>query len=375
VTIFVAIVFLLWAISFANAILSLALVPRLSSAPGTRHQAPVVSIIVPARNEERIIERSVRSFLSQEYGALEVIVVNDRSTDATGEILRGIADPRLVVIDGEEPPAGWLGKTWALAEGSRAARGELLLFVDADVIYAPATVAAAVAHMGRGPAAMITFFPRFELHGFWEHIALPQLLLMAYAVVPAWLSNRTRWRSLALGGGPGILIRRDVCDAVGGHETRKNKVLDDIGLARLVRRAGHRTEVVRVDDLVSLRMYHGGREIIDGFTKNLFSAFSRSYVLATLFFLFGFVVNALPYALPFVTAGFVQRLSIGIVVLISLTRLVLFTSFRYGVLNALLGHPLMYAFWTAIYIRSVWQTGFRNEVQWRGRTYGGFDER
>jgi glycosyltransferase involved in cell wall biosynthesis len=381
VTLLVAIVFGLWALSFAHAILSLALVPRLRRAgsparlDGLRARPTFVSIIVPARNEARIIEQSVHSFLAQDYPALEVIVVNDRSTDATGEILRGIADPRLVVIDGEEPPAGWLGKPWALAEGSRAARGELLLFVDADVIYAPATVAAAVAHMERGPAAMITFFPHFDLHGFWEHIALPQLLLMAYAVVPAWLSNRTRWRYLALGGGPGNLIRRDVYDAVGGYERLKNKVIDDIGLARLVRMAGHRTEGVRADDLVSLRMYHGPREIFDGFTKNLFSAFSRSYLLATFFFVAGFILNLLPYALPFVTAGFVQWLSVGIVVLISLTRLVLFTSFRYGVLNALLGHPLMYAFWTAIYIRSVWQTGFRNEVRWRGRTYGGFDER
>jgi chlorobactene glucosyltransferase len=372
VTILAAIVFVIWAISFANALLSLALVPRLRAAHGTRHTAPV-SIVVPARNEARIIERSVRSFLNQDV--LEVIVVNDHSTDATGAILRSIDDPRLRVIDGEEPPPGWLGKPWALAEGSRAARGELLLFVDADVIYAPGTVAAAADYLERSGAALITLFPHFEFRTFWEAIVLPQLLLVAYAVIPAWLSNRTRSKYLAVGGGPGNLVRREVYDAVGGHEALKDAVVDDIGLARLVRIAGQRTEGVRADDLVSLRMYHGAREILDGFTKNLFPAFGRSYLIASVVFLLGAVIHVLPYVLLFVTAGIVQWLSAGTVVLISLTRLVLFTSFRYGVLNALLGHPLMHAFWTAIYIRSVWHTGIRNEVQWRGRTYGGFDER
>ena len=395
-TVLVAAVFVLWAISFANAVLSLLLVPRLGErlsepqspgvSPGDLATGPEarslraggplsVSLIVPARNEARIIEQSVRSFLAQDYPALEVIVVNDRSTDATGDILRRIDDPRLVVIDGDEPPPGWLGKPWALAEGSRAARGDLLLFVDADVIYAPGTVSAAVDHFERSDAGMLTLFPHFELRTFWEKIALPQLLVVAFAILPAWLSNRTRSRYLALGGGPGNLIRREVYDAVGGHDALKGEVVDDIGLARLVRMAGHRTEGVRAGEFVSLRMYHGAREIFDGFTKNLFPALGKRYVLASVIFLFGFVVNVLPYVLPFTTAGFVQSVSIGIVVLISLTRLVLFVSFGYGVLNALLGHPLMYAFWTAIYIRSVWQTGIRNEVQWRGRRYGGFDER
>ena len=381
-------ILVLWTIWFINAVLSLLLVPRLRAdgawclVPGaglldrTRHQAPgtlpLVSIIVPARNEARIIAESVRSFLAQDYELLEVVVVNDRSTDATGEILHSIDDPRLVVIDGLEPPPGWLGKPWALTEGSRAARGDVLLFVDADVIYAPALVSAAVERLEGGNASLITFFPHFELHGFWEHLALPQLLFTAYAVVPAWLSNRTTNRYMSLAGGPGIMIQREIYDEVGGHEKLRAEVVDDIGLARLVRMAGHRTEGVRADDLVSLRMYHGGREIFDGFTKNLFAAFGHSYIVASLFFTAGVACNILPYVLLFVTAGFVQWLSVGVIALITLTRLVLFVPFRYGVVNALLGHPLMFAFWTAIYIRSLWQTGVRRETRWRGRTYGRF---
>src|SRR6266550_7097918 len=122
----------LWLLAFVQTIVNLRVTPRLNADQRPR-DSPLVSIVVPARNEAHIIERSVRAFLAQDYENFELIVVNDRSTDATGEILRGVADPRLTIVDGTEPPAGWLGKTWALEQGSGRARGELLLFADADL--------------------------------------------------------------------------------------------------------------------------------------------------------------------------------------------------------------------------------------------------
>src|SRR6185436_12907273 len=130
------------------------------------------------------------------------ILVDDRSTDGTGDIARALGDPRLVVIRGEEPPPGWLGKPWAMEQGSGAARGELLLFVDADVHYEPAALRAAVAHIEREPGiAMLALLPNFEMHGFWENIAMPALPMFAFSVMPAWLSNRTRIGVLAVGAG------------------------------------------------------------------------------------------------------------------------------------------------------------------------------
>ncbi|MGZ8832261.1 MAG: glycosyltransferase, partial [Thermoanaerobaculia bacterium] len=132
-----------WAFALINTILNLLLIRRRTAAPGGEL---FVSIIVPARDEERSIERSVRGFLAQDYPAFEVIVVNDRSSDSTGPILDGIAarEARLVVVHGEEPPPGWLGKPWALHQGSLRAKGELLLFVDADIDYAPQALRAGV---------------------------------------------------------------------------------------------------------------------------------------------------------------------------------------------------------------------------------------
>ena len=128
-----AIILVVWVLAFARTLLNLATVPRLSADAHPSHE-PLVSIVIPARNEARVIERTIRALLAQDYSALEVIVVSDRSTDDTAAIARSIADPRLIVVDGEEPPSGWLGKPWALHQGSGLARGEMLLFVDADLI-------------------------------------------------------------------------------------------------------------------------------------------------------------------------------------------------------------------------------------------------
>src|SRR5260370_9130106 len=125
-----------WLLAFIQTLVNLRVTPRLDANRRPRHTA-LVAIVVPVRNEAHIIERSVRAFLAQDYTNIELIVVNDRSRDETGEILRRIGDLRLTVIDGVEPPAGWLGKTWALQQGSMRASGDLLLFADADLIYAP----------------------------------------------------------------------------------------------------------------------------------------------------------------------------------------------------------------------------------------------
>jgi len=352
-----------WVLALFRTIANLLFVHRLRG-QGTADGGQV-SIIIPARNEARSIERTLRAFLAQDYPRFEVIVVDDRSTDGTGDIARSIADPRLTVIAGEEPPPGWLGKPWALQQGSLAARGELLLFADADVHYAPAALGAAVAHIEREPGiAMLALLPHFEMHGFWENIAMPALAMFAFALLPAWLSNRTRLVLLAVGAGTGNLVRRDAYERCGRHEPLKDAIVDDVGMARLLRRHGEVTEAVRADDVVSVRMYHGGGEILRGFTKNAFAVVDRNYWLAVPFLLFNFAVNLLPYVLALTGDLF----AIATVVVISVVRVVVFATLRYRLDAAVLGHPLMAAFWFVIFIRSMWKTGGRR-LEWRGRTY------
>ncbi|HEV8657176.1 MAG TPA: glycosyltransferase, partial [Thermoanaerobaculia bacterium] len=162
-----------WAFALLNVILNLLTIGRPRKAALGRE--PFVSIIVPARDEERAIERTVRAMLAQDYSAFEVVVVDDRSTDSTGAILGRIAaeDARLIVVHGEESPAGWLGKPWALHQGSGRARGEMLLFVDADVHYAPRTLPTAVEQIEASGLAMLFLYPHFEMRGLWENAVMP----------------------------------------------------------------------------------------------------------------------------------------------------------------------------------------------------------
>jgi chlorobactene glucosyltransferase len=160
--------------------LNVKLLPRLGKLPpagGPGEALPSVSIVIPARNEERAIATSVLSQLAQNYADFEVIVVDDRSTDATPQILAALAreNPRLTVVSGEDPPPGWLGKPHALWEGARAARGELLLFVDADVRYDSRCLAEAVAFLLAKRADFVGFLPRFDSRGFWESVLMPNL--------------------------------------------------------------------------------------------------------------------------------------------------------------------------------------------------------
>jgi chlorobactene glucosyltransferase len=378
-----SVLLILWLLTLANTIASLAAVPRLrasdgaaylrssilnpqSSIPsGPQSSIPRVSVLIPARDEERRIGQTVRALLAQTYPALEIVVVNDRSTDGTAAILAGFADDRLRVVTGEEPPPGWLGKPWALHEAAAHARGELLLFMDADIHYEPEGIAAAVAYLERSGVPMIALLPRLEMHGFWEHLAMPNLATMAFSVMPLWLANRTRSRVLAIGGGPGNLVFRADYEAVGGHEALKDSVVDDVALARLLRGGGRRTEMVRADDLVSVRMYHGLREVVDGFTKNTFTVFGRSYVAMVAVVLFSLIVHVLPYALAL--TGDVR--AIATVAAITLTRVILFSALGYRLDNAILGNVPMILLWCGIFLRSAWVTGIRRRLHWRGRRY------
>lgn len=356
------VVLIYWIVALVATILSLALVPRLRSR--TPRRFPRVSVIIPARDEEREVERSVRAMLAQTYPELEIIVVNDRSVDRTEEILRAFEG--VTVIHGEEPPPGWLGKPWALHQGSAVATGELLLFVDADVIYQPDGIMAAVAQFEElGDIALLALLPRVEMRGFWEHVVMPNLAVFAFTGLPLWAVNRTRLRVLAVGGGTGNLVRRADYDAARGHEALRDAVIDDVGLARLMRRDGHRTGVARAEAYVRVRMYHGLGEIVRGFTKNAFAIFGYNYFVALAFLLIAFFFHLLPY----LVAATGNRLALTAIGVISLTRLILFARLGYRIDSALFAQPLMTAAWCWILLRSMWITGIRRQLHWRGRTY------
>jgi chlorobactene glucosyltransferase len=353
-------ILLVWLYGLANTFLNLLFERRLRASERTR--GPLVSVIIPARNEERSIGATVRGMLAQTYLDLEIIVINDQSTDRTSEILASFADPRLTVLDGEETPPGWLGKPWALEQGSRRARGELLLFVDADIGYSPGAVASMVEEIQRSGAPMLTVLPHIEMHTLGEQVAMMMLPFIAYAGLPLWLTNRSNAVVLGIGGGVGNFVRRADYDAIGGHTALHNAVIDDIGLSRQFRASGRRTTVSMADDLISVRIYHGLAEVIVGFEKNIFAMLGSIPAVLVIAFL-TFAIHVVPFGLAF--AG--RPISIAIVILCTLVRLLIAVHGRYSIANAVFLHVPMVLVWTYILLQSTWLTLRRREIHWRGR--------
>jgi len=230
--------------------------------------APLVSIIVPARNEARTLPTLLPSLLQQDYPHLEVIVVDDASTDGAAEIAarRAARDPRLRLIRSAGPPPGWTGKSAACWQGAQVACGDWLLFTDADTCHAPAALRSALALAAQSNAAAVSLFPRQRCEGFWERLLLP----FAYQQYFVGANTRALHRpdAPALANGQYYLISRAAYAAAGGHAAIARSVIDDVALAGALKRAGYSTLVARGEALVSVRMYEDFGALAEGFTKN-----------------------------------------------------------------------------------------------------------
>jgi chlorobactene glucosyltransferase len=240
----------------------------------TLADAPAVSIIVPARNEQRSIERCVRSLLAQTAGDLELIVVDDRSEDATAAILAGLAreDARLRVIAGAPLPDGWVGKPWALAQGARIARGTWLLFTDADTWHAPEACSSALAFALAHGADALSIATYQELGTWAERAILPTIMGMILAASGSMEAlNDPTDAEHALANGQYLLVSRPAYDELGGHEALRAALVEDVEFARRIKRDGRfRLLLAGGEEIVRVRMYRSLPEIWDGFTKNMY---------------------------------------------------------------------------------------------------------
>ncbi|HEV7704943.1 MAG TPA: glycosyltransferase family 2 protein [Gemmatimonadaceae bacterium] len=237
--------------------------------------APLVSVIVPARNEAHNIARCVRSILGTRWPNLEVIVVDDRSDDGTGAIMRAIAaeDARLHVIGGVPVPEGWFGKQWACAQGAAAARGSTLIFTDADTVHGPALIPRTMHAMTARALDFFTVAGFQELGSFWERVVMPQVFYMiATRYGGAGEVNRATRARDKIANGQYLCFPRASYDALGGHEAVRGKAAEDLALAQLVCEKGMRGEIAIGPDDLSTRMYTSLAEVVNGWTKNMVTA-------------------------------------------------------------------------------------------------------
>jgi hypothetical protein len=255
--------------------------PRLASnlPDGPR---PSLSVVVPARNEATALPRSLPSLLAQTYPGLEVIALNDRSTDNTGAILEALEQGHrsLIVVQIALLPDGWLGKTHALFLGSCRARGEWLLFTDADVVFHPRCLEVATAYAEKHGLDHLVVLPRTEAAGFWEPILVGCFGLLFGLITRPWKASDPRSSSF-VGVGAFNLIRRSAYERIGTHRELATAMVDDLELGRLVKAHGLKQAAVLGDDLLSVRWQIGLSGLVRGLEKNAFAGLGYSVIRAT----------------------------------------------------------------------------------------------
>jgi glycosyltransferase involved in cell wall biosynthesis len=341
---------------------------------------PSVSVIVPARNEEETIEQALRTLLALDYDNYEVIAVNDRSTDRTGEIMERVSqNPHPVaqdatrmghplrVIHHSELPPGWLGKTHAMWTAANQASGEWLLFTDADVMFKPDSLRRALAYAEAEPADHVVLFPRMIMKrpGEYMMIAFFQTMFM-FGHRPWKVADPST--DDHMGVGAFNLVRRRVYDAVGTYEALRMEVLDDMKLGKVVKNAGFAQRNVFGGDLISIRWGHGAFGIVNNLTKNFFAVLSfQSW--RTLLSAFGLAfINLGPFLGIWLAQGW-ERLPFAIA-LGSLLMIYVGMSWRSSVPPYyVLLHPVSTMLFIYTLLRSMFLTLTNDGIVWRGTKY------
>jgi glycosyltransferase involved in cell wall biosynthesis len=333
---------------------------------------PRVSIIVPARNEEEDIELSLTRLLELDYDHYEVIAVNDRSTDRTGEIMESVAERdaalgRLRVIHHRELPAGWLGKTHAMWTATNAATGDWLLFTDADVLFKPDSVRRALAYAEAERADHVVVFPQMIMKRPGEFMMIAFFQTMFVFGHRPWKVADPKTRD-HMGVGAFNLVRRSVYEAVGSYEALRMEVLDDMKLGKVVKNAGFAQRNVFGADLISIRWANGAMGVVNNLTKNFFAVLSFQWP-RTLISAFGLAfLNLMPFLGVWLAHGW-ERLPYA-VALGSMFLIYLGMSWRSGVpAYYFVLHPVSTALFIYTLLRSMAHTLWNDGIVWRGTKY------
>lgn len=343
--------------------------PLQDVAPLSNSGLPLVSIIIPARNEEKTIKPALLSILTQDYHNLEVMVINDRSTDGTGDVLKKmrVRYPRLKVEHITELPPGWLGKNHALQYGAERAGGEYLLFTDADVVMEKTTLLRAMHHLTRnGLDHLCMFFEPVASSGFLAAL-FTDVGIGLLGLFKPWKASNPKSKRY-MGVGAFNLVRAEAYREIGGHHFIAMHPIDDIMLGKVIKRHGFKQECLLGKGFVSVRWYESVKELTTGLMKNLFALFDYSMIKTAGALVIILVLVVLPQWALFFTDG-IARVFYGMVVAV---RFIFFAAaFREA------GSKFRYAFWSfftpyfiiQLVTKAAISTIRNKGIDWRGTYY------
>lgn len=248
---------------------------------------PFVSILVPARDEAPRIARTVSLLLAQTHPHFELILLDDSSSDGTADLALSAAqgDSRFRLLRGDPLPPGWIGKNWACHQLSQAARGDVLLFTDADVTWSPHALATLLGRMSRSRADLLAVFPTQRTETLAERLVVPLMAMSVLGYLPVWAVHFIPWPVFSAANGQCLAFRRAAYEKVGGHDAVRAVIVEDMALAGRIKRAGLRLRLADAAGQVRTRMYANWAEVRDGFAKNIIAGHGGviPLLLSTLF--------------------------------------------------------------------------------------------
>ena len=300
---------------------------------------------IPARNEERNIEKCIKGMLIQDYENIEIIVLDDNSTDNTFKLVSSFSTSNVKVLMGKELSPDWLGKNWACHQLAQEAKGKYLLFMDADVELMPKVISSAVYELEKSSVTLLSIFPTQIIKSFGEHLIVPLMNWLLLTFLPLKFVYSCSSKAFVAANGQFMLWRKDDYFKIGGHETVKNKVVEDMELARLAKQNKLKVKTMLGGKLVFCRMYKSFNQAYNGFTKNFFAGFplpSFSFLTIILFLLIAFV-------LPFLFL-FQPVYSFILIAFILITRISVSIVSNQNIFINVLLHPvqMLFMFWIGI---------------------------
>ncbi|MDR1949320.1 MAG: glycosyltransferase family 2 protein [Spirochaetaceae bacterium] len=307
---------------------------------------PMVSVLIPVRDEEENIENCLASLCDQSYQNYEILVIDDNSTDNTMNILKKMSrkNPKIRFFTGNPLPNAWYGKPYALQQLSVEARGDILIFTDADTIHRPSCISWAVTNINSSKADFISGYVGQKLLTFGERVTVPLMFFLTGFIIPLWMNSRTKSSLFSAAVGQFIAVKRRVFQRIGGFETIKKKTSEDMYLARYVKEQGYRTMFLDISGQVECRMYAGYRAAVEGIGKNIFDFLGKNTLIIFLIAFSVFFFLFLPFPLFFFMTANQSVYAVNLLVvniLYTLTWMILFLDRKIAWYYALLW-PLMF---------------------------------
>lgn len=335
--------------------------PVLKVSSDTLSRQNFISVLIPARNEEKNIEKCIKGLLMQDYQHKEIIVLDDNSTDNTYNLATSFVTSNVKVLKGKELPSDWLGKNWACMQLALEAKGEYLLFVDADVELTPKVISSAVYEFEKSDAALLSIFPTQIIKSFGEHLIVPLMNWLLLTFLPLRFVYTSSSNSFVAANGQFMLWKKTDYFYLGGHKTVKQKIVEDMELSRLVKQKKLRVKTILGGSLVFCRMYESFNQAYNGFSKNFYAGFSLSPFLFIVIILFLFIVFISPFL--FLTQPVYLFI---LIVLILIARVsVSIVSKQSWIISAVF-HPfqMLLMFWIGLFSVFKFKT---NRLEWKQR--------